>query len=778
MIEHMSKPLIIVESPTKAKTITKFLGKDYQILSSFGHIRDLPKSKIGVDPAYDFSPTYVVPPEKKKHVTELKTAAKGASEVMLATDADREGEAIAWHIAEILGLDEEKAKRITFHEITHKAITEALEHPRTLSMDLVNAQQARRILDRLVGYELSPLLWQKVRRGLSAGRVQSVALRLVVERERERQAFKAEEYWTIDALFTKEGKDVEAKLVVADGKKLEKLDINNAELANRLAAELRAATFTIANIEHKLMARTAPAPFTTSALQIEGNHKLGFSAKQTMMLAQSLYETGRITYMRTDSVNISEAFLSETQAFIRNTFGDAYATGPKRYTTKSKGAQEAHEAIRPTHADATPESLKDELEVREWKLYDLIWRRTVASQLPPAQLERTSVDIAAKNHVLRATGNMVRFDGYMKVYRSTQEKILPKLEKGEALPLKELHANQHFTEPPPRYSDATLVKILEEHGIGRPSTYAPTISTIIDRGYVERDEQKKLFPTETAMIVTDLLKEHFPSIVDYEFTATMEKSLDNIAEGKQEWVPMLKSFYGPFHANIVEKTKHLKREDILKERVIGDDPKTGLSVIVRSGRFGPFVQLGEWSEEDKKAKKNKPRSASLEKNMNMDTVTLEEAMKLMELPKVLGTTDAGDEIIVAVGRFGPYISAKSALGGSGGKAHTVSIPATISPHTVTLEDAKRLLVEGAERRQAMMTPLLELGEDPTSKQPILVKQGRFGPYVTDGKTNASVPKKIDPTMLTREEAIQILEKKRAAPKRNWKRKAKTEKTDA
>ncbi len=596
MIESMPKPLIIVESPTKAKTITKFVGKDFHVLSSFGHIRDLPKSKIGVDAANDFAPTYVVPPDKKKRVTELKTAAKDASEIILATDEDREGEAIAWHIAELLGLDEAKAKRITFHEITSSAIEEALKTPRAIEMNMVNAQQARRILDRLVGYELSPLLWQKVRRGLSAGRVQSVALRLVVERERERQAFKADEYWTIDAIFTKDRQDFEAKLVVADGKKLDKLSIGNAEQANKIASDLRSAAFTIADIEKKLLARSGPTPFTTSALQIEANHKLGFSAKQTMMLAQSLYETGRITYMRTDSVNLAGAFLSQTQAFIEKTYGAAYATGAKRYTTKSKGAQEAHEAIRPTEVTATPESLKDEADPREWKLYDLIWRRTVASQLPPAKLERTTVDIAAKTYVFRATGNMIRFDGYMKVYRGAQEKLLPAFAKGDAVDLKDLQANQHFTEPPPRYSDATLVKALEEDGIGRPSTYAPTISTIIDRGYVERDEQKKLFPTDTAFIVTDLLLEHFPSIVDYAFTATMEKSLDEIAEGKKEWVPMLKNFYGPFHETVTEKMKGLKREDVLKERVLGQDPKTGLPILVRSGRFGPFVKLVEWSE--------------------------------------------------------------------------------------------------------------------------------------------------------------------------------------
>ncbi len=754
----MPKHLVIVESPTKAKTISKFLGKDFHILSSFGHIRDLPKTKTGVDTEHDFTPSYVIPPEKKKQVNELQKAATAADEVILATDEDREGEAIAWHIAQTLKLDPEKAKRITFHEITKPALEEALRHPRTLDMNLVNAQQARRILDRLVGYELSPLLWQKVRRGLSAGRVQSVAVRLVVERERERLAFKIDEYWTIDAVFAKNSQEFPAKLFAVNGNKLEKLDLKTETEAKRIVETLSGASFAVSDIEKKEITKAAPAPLTTSALQIEANGRLGFSAKQTMMLAQSLYETGRITYMRTDSVNLAEAFLTETQAFVADAYGAAYATGAKRHKTKSKGAQEAHEAIRPTDVRATPESLASVLDPRQGKLYDLIWRRTVASQLPSAVLERTTVGLTAAHHTFRATGHTVRFEGYMKVYRGAQEKLLPELAAGDTVEAKSITPNQHFTEPPARYSDATLVKALEEYGIGRPSTYAPTISTVIDRGYVERDENKKLFPTDTAMIVTDLLVEHFPEIVDYKFTASMERKLDEVAEGNGEWVPMLRAFYDPFHAAIASKGKELKREDVLKERVLGVDPKTNLEVIVKSGRFGPFVQLGPWSEADKKAKVNKPRSASLAKEMNIETVTLAEALTLLVLPRTVGKTDAGDDIVASSGRFGPYLKAG---------AVTVSIPETLDPRAITLEEAKDLLSRAAEIKKKMLEPIAELGDDPVSKKPILVKTGRFGPYITDGTTNVSIPKKIDPKEVTREMAADMLEKKRHAPKRAW-----------
>jgi len=746
--------LVIVESPTKAKTISKFLGKDFTVLSSFGHIRDLPKSKMGVDPEKNFEPTYLVPAQSKAHVTELKKAASHADEIMLATDEDREGEAIAWHVASVLGLDPATAKRITFHEITRSAIEAAIAHPRTLDLNLVNAQQARRILDRLVGYELSPFLWEKVRRGLSAGRVQSVAMRLVVERERERLAFTIDEFWTVDALFEKETMIFPAKLIQIGETKLEKLEIKTEKDAQKIVDDLNGASALVTDVNKKRVTKAPPTPFTTSALQIDANNKLGFSAKQTMMLAQKLYETGRITYMRTDSVNLADKFLEETQTFVKERYGATYATGQKKYQTKSKGAQEAHEAIRPTEVSADPLSYKETLEPREWKLYDLIWRRSVASQLPEAQLERTSVDLSAKHYLFRATGNSVVFDGFMKVYQATKEKFLPELAKDDAVKTNEIKPTQHFTEPPPRFSDATLVKILEEHGIGRPSTYAPTIGTIIERGYVDRDENKKLFPTDIALIVSDLLVEHFNTIVDYEFTAKLEQELDDIAEGTLAWVPMLSQFYKPFHENLQAKTKQLTREDIMPDRVLGNDPQTGIPVILKTGRFGSFVQIGEYTKEDKKEKKPKPKSASLLKGMNAESVTFEEAMACLSFPKNLGKTADGNDILVANGRFGPYVKAGEI---------TASLKEPLTPLTLTHEQAIELLTQSAEMKKKMQIAIAELGEDPTSGGAIQVKDGRFGLYVTDGITNASLGKKLTLEELTREKAIDLLIKKRARP---------------
>ncbi|MBI5370032.1 type I DNA topoisomerase [Candidatus Uhrbacteria bacterium] len=755
--------LLIVESPTKAKTISKFLGKDFTVLSSFGHVRDLPKSKIGVDVEHGFEPTYTIPTDSKKHVTELKAAAKKSEDILLATDEDREGEAIAWHVAQVIGLDPKEAKRITFHEITRSAIEEAVAHPREINMNVVNAQQARRVLDRLVGYELSPFLWQKVRYGLSAGRVQSVAMRLIVEREREREAFKIDEFWTIDALFDKSGVSFPAKLAAIGDKKLDKLDIKTQAQAQQIVDDLVGKKATVTAVEKKEMTKAPPPPFTTSSLQIDANTKLGFSAKQTMALAQKLYETGRITYMRTDSLNLAEKFLSEAQTFIGSAFGKRYATGAKRYKTSRKGAQEAHEAIRPTDVSATPDQMKGTLEPRDAKLYELIWRRALASQLPPAVLERTAVDLLAHLYLFRANGSTVVFDGFMKVYQATKEKLLPPLNQGDAVATKEIVPNQHFTEPPARYSDATLVKALEEFGIGRPSTYAPTISTIIERGYVERDENKKLFPMDIALIVTDLLVKHFQNIVDYAFTAKMEKNLDDVEEGTIEWAPMLEQFYQPFHQNLESKTKELNREDIMPDRTLGTDPQTALPVIVRTGRFGAFVQVGEYSEQDKKDKKPKPKSASLLKGMNAESVTLEQALACLAFPRDLGKTPQGDAIAVAVGRFGPYVKAGEV---------SASIKEPFDPISITYEQAVELLRTSAELKKQMAQPLAELGEDPVSKGTILIKQGRFGPYVTDGKTNASIGKKRDPATLTLDEAAELLEKKRTGKTKSWGRKKK------
>lgn len=747
----MSK-LLIVESPTKAKTISKYLGKDYVVLSSFGHIRDLPKSQLGVDLEHDFAPTYTIPTKSKKAVAELKRAAKNADTIYLATDEDREGEAIAWHVAEALQLKPDQRKRITFHEITREAVEEAVKEPREIDLNLVNAQQARRILDRLVGYELSPFLWQKIRYGLSAGRVQSVAMRLIVERERERRAFTVEEYWTIDAEFEKEELVFPAKLITINGKKLEKLEIPTQEEAEKITQALSGSEARVGNVEKKLAKKVPPTPYATSTLQIDANTRLGFSAKQTMRLAQELYETGRITYMRTDSMNLAEKFLEEAQAYIRVTFGEKYVEGAKRYKTKKKGAQEAHEAIRPTSVSATPESLKGSLEPNALKLYTLIWNRTLASQLPSAQLNRTRVDINVKEYLFRANGSSVAFDGFMKVYHSAKEKILPELTEGETINTKSILPTQHFTEPPARYSDASLVKVLEEYGIGRPSTYAPTIGTIIDRGYVERDDNKKLAPTDIAMIVCDVLVQHFPQIVDFEFTATMENTLDEVAEGKVEWIPMMEAFYGPFHKNLESKTKEVVREDIMPDRELGTDPESGLPVIVKTGRFGGFVQIGEYTKEDKEAGKPKPKSASLLKDMHMESVTLAQALDCLSLPRDVGMTDDGNKIIAAVGRFGPYLKAGEV---------TASLKEPHDPLTIDVETARIILKESAELKKKMATPIAEFGNDPTSGGAILLKHGRFGPYLTDGVTNASLGKTRDPAEVTRESAIEILIKKRA-----------------
>ena len=754
----MAKTLLIVESPTKAKTIKKFLGAQYEVLSSFGHIRDLPKREIGVDVQHDFKPTYVIPTDKRKRVSELKAAAKNADQIYLATDEDREGEAIAWHIANVLDLNLKDVKRIAFHEITKHAIEEALKEPRPLMIDLVDAQQTRRILDRLVGYELSPFLWKKVQRGLSAGRVQSVALRLIVERERERNAFKQEEYWTIEGQFEKDAQVFEGKLAKIDGKKLDKLDIHDQEQSDKIVTDLQGVQAVVDAIEKKQATRKPPTPLTTSTLQQEANTKLGFGAKQTMTIAQKLYETGRITYMRTDSLNLAEKFLGEAQQFILSAYGSDYAKGAVAYKTKRKGAQEAHEAIRPTDPAQTPDSLKTVLkDAGMWKLYDLIWRRTIATQLPNAKIEQTGIDLQAKQYTFRATGNVIVFDGFMKVYRAAKETVLPEVTKGDLVDTKSMTAKQHFTEPPARYSDATLVKILEEHGIGRPSTYAPTIGTIIDRGYVERDDHKKLAPTNTALIVTDLLVEHFPNIVDYAFTANMEKNLDDIAEGKAEWVPTLAEFYVPFHKNLDEKSGELTRADVMHERELGVDPKSGKPVFLKTGRFGAYVQLGVYNKEDKTLPK--PKSSSLLKGMNMDTVTLEEVMPLFDLPRTVGKTEDGEIITAQMGPYGTYLKA--------GKTNA-SLPEDINLLTVSEEIARTIIKNTKEQKKAMAEPIATLGKDPESEGQILVKVGRFGPYVTDGKTNASISKKLDPKTLTQEQAVELLEKKRKRGNGKWK----------
>lgn len=594
------KNLIIVESPTKAKTIEKFLGKGFVVKSSFGHVRDLPKSKLGVDVEHDFAPTYSIPRTSQKVVTELKKAAAGADKVYFASDEDREGEAISWHLSQILKVPAEKSKRIAFHEITKDAINAALAHPRDIDQHLVDAQQARRILDRLVGYKLSPFLWRKIARGLSAGRVQSVAVRLIVEREREIQAFQKEEFWTIEvALKTDKGEEFITRLYATEGKTLEKFSLKTDADADAIATELKKAAYAVKELVKRAVRRSAPPPFITSTLQQDANRKLGFSAKQTMMIAQQLYEQGFITYMRTDSLNLAEKFIGEAATYIKERFGEKFST-PHKYTTKDKAAQEAHEAVRPTDAARATESVASELNPQQTKLYDLIWRRALASQMPDAELEATTADIegrAGKNYTLRATGSIVKFAGFLKLMPEGQKDILlPELARDQKLGLVTVDPIQHFTEPPPRYSDASLVKILEEYGIGRPSTYAPTIGTIIDRGYVERIEGRRLKPTDIAFQVIDLLVEHFSQVVDYQFTARIEEDLDAIADGKKPWVPVIRAFWDPFSALLAEKESEIKKEKVPDEPTDEVCDKCGKPMVIKAGRFGKFIACSGFPE--------------------------------------------------------------------------------------------------------------------------------------------------------------------------------------
>ena len=641
--------LVIVESPTKAKTISKFLGKNFKIIASMGHIRDLPKSKLGVDIEHDFEPIYVVSPDHKAKVKEIKDAAHKADHVYYATDEDREGEAISWHLTQILEQDPEKASRITFHEITKEAILRALEKPRALDMKLVEAQQARRVLDRLVGYELSPFLWRHVQRGLSAGRVQSVTVRLIVERERAIKDFNVEEYWSIEGEFAKSSGEIfEAKLNNVDGKALDKMDIKSKDQAEAFADECHKQTWQVGSIEQKKRSKTPPPPFTTSSLQQEANNRLGFSAKQTMTLAQKLYEgielgdqgsIGLITYMRTDSVNLADKFLIEAGEYLEKSFGKDYILKePRKYKTKSKGAQEAHEAIRPTDPTHTPESVEPYMEKGLFKLYQLIWQRALATQMPNAILNATRVDVVGGRFSFRATGQQVVEEGYLKLYPDQDnEKMLPELSEEEKLEAKDIKGVQHFTEPPARYSDASLVKTLEENGIGRPSTYASTISTIIDRGYVERDEKKRLKPLDIAFNVIDLLIKRFPNIVDMEFTARMESSLDFVAEGTVQWKPLIQAFYGPFHLQLEAQEAELSKEaDKEAEGEVCE--KCGKPMVVKHGRFGRFLACTGYPE----CKNTKPLEG--------------DAKPVLAEPTDQICSKCGAPMLKKTGRFGPFLA--------------------------------------------------------------------------------------------------------------------------
>lgn len=746
----MQDNLVIVESPAKAKTIEKFLGKDYKVMSSYGHIRDLKKKELSIDED-TLEPDYEIPEEKKKIVAELKKNAKTAEKIWLASDEDREGEAISWHLCEVLGLDEEKTSRIVFHEITKNAIQEAIKTPRHLDMNLVNAQQARRLLDRIVGFKLSPVLWRKVKPALSAGRVQSVAVRLIVEREREIQAFQSEAFYRVNGIFAIENPDGSKNEVKAELDKRFKTH----EEAVAFLEKCKNATFTVDNVAKKPLKRTPAPPFTTSTLQQEAARKLGFSVSQTMMVAQRLYESGRITYMRTDSVNLSSLAINTCKDDIITNYGEEYSK-PRNYHTKSRGAQEAHEAIRPTFVSEHGQELSNQ----DRRLYDLIRKRTIASQMADAMIEKTTItiDIDGMDAKFVATGEVVAFDGFLKVYRESTDdddngqeetNVLPTLRVGNKLERREISSTERFSQSPYRYTEASLVHKLEELGIGRPSTYAPTISTIQQREYVQKgdksgtertyvtdtlkgnvitskkkkemagSEKGKLLPTDIGIVVNDFLLENFPEIMDYNFTAKVEHQFDQIAEGKKEWKHMMKKFNSDF-SPVVESVMKSRFKHKVGEREIGKEPGTGKPVFVKIGRYGPVVQIGSANDEEK------PRFAQLPKNLSMETITLEEAMELFKLPREIGEFE-GTTVTIGSGRFGPYVLHNKKY---------VSLPKTEDPMTVTLDTAIKLIEDKRKQEKERHIKLFEQDD----KMELL--KGRYGPYVAyDGK-NYRIDKKL------------------------------------
>lgn len=778
----MQKNLVIVESPAKAKTIEKFLGKDYEVLSSYGHIRDLRKKDFSIDVNNHFEPQYEIPADKKKLVAHLKEEAAKAETVWLASDEDREGEAIAWHLYEVLELKPEHTRRIVFHEITKNAILRAIENPRQIDLNLVDAQQARRILDRIVGFELSPVLWRKVKPALSAGRVQSVAVRLIAEREREIQAFHSEAAYRVTAVFPvpdANGKLVEMKAELEHRFKTK-------EEARRFLESCKDATFTIRDIATRPLKKSPAPPFTTSTLQQEAARKLGFSVAQTMMVAQSLYESGYITYMRTDSVNLSELAINAARETITAKMGERYLHS-RHFTTKTKGAQEAHEAIRPTYM----ENVKIEATAQERRLYDLIWKRTLASQMAEAELEKTTVTIGLSNtgEEFTAVGEVVKFDGFLRVYRESHDDeaesddvagLLPPLTQGQTLDYSNVTATERFTLQPPRYTEASLVRKLEELGIGRPSTYAPTISTIQQREYVVKGEKpgkerkydvltlekgkditedtrteltgaekSKLLPTDIGMVVNDFLTEYFPDILDYNFTATVEKQFDEIAEGETKWTTVLDRFYRQFHPS-VEKTLAAKNEHKAGERLLGTDPASGKPVSVKIGRFGPVVQIGSADDGEK------PRFSRLEKGMSIETITLDEALKLFRLPRTLGEYD-GAEIKVSSGRYGPYAQWKTMF---------ASLPQGTDPLTVTLDEAVALIKEKQEAEAKRH--IKKFDEEPELE----IMNGRYGPYIAYKGSNYKIPEGITPEDLNLQACMDLI-KLQSDPDRPKARRGKT-----
>ncbi|MCT7597683.1 type I DNA topoisomerase [Aliarcobacter butzleri] len=766
------KNLVIVESPAKAKTISKFLGNDFIVMASMGHVRDLPKSSLGFDPNDNFKPKYQISTDKKKVITDLKKHISKDTTIYLAADEDREGEAIAWHLIPALKIEKNPIKRIVFHEITKDAILKALENPRDVDQNLVDAQQARRILDRAVGYELSPLLWKKVRYGLSAGRVQSVAVRIIVDRENEIRAFVPEEYWKIKADFI--NPELKAELAKENGKTLK---ISNEKQALEIEASLKQGSYKLIDIEEKESTRNPAAPFTTSTLQQEASRKLGFSVKQTMIIAQQLYEGnvgnipnhtgGLITYMRTDSLNLSTVATTAAKAVIEEEYGKEYALNkPRVYTTKSKGAQEAHEAIRPVNLALRPSQIKEFVEPAQYRLYSLIWKRTLATQMAQAKIANTTYKIEAgknKEFEFQVKGQRIIFAGFMKAYTEgsdnpeaaldSSEKILPNIKEGTILELEKLESEQNFTKPPARYTEASLVKKLESEGIGRPSTYAPTISTIQAREYVSKTEDNKLIPTQTGEIVNSFLVDHFSNIVDLGFTAKIEEEFDEIAEGKIAWEEVMKNFYGGFKKTIDEKESSVSKEDYLQVNELGIDPKSGKPVSARVGRFGPFVQIGTKDDEEK------PKFVAIPDNLNMDTITLEEALFLFNLPRVVGNTENGDEIKANIGRFGPYLQVKT-------KFYSLK---TDDPYTIDLNRALEIIKDIDEAKEKSTIKTFD-------KEKIQILVGQYGPYIKQGRKNFKIPKGKNAEDLTLEECLEIIEKdSKGSTKRTTTKKSATEK---
>lgn len=769
----MSKNLVIVESPAKAKTINKYLGNDFEVIASYGHVRDLVPKEGAVD-TDSFEMKYENVKRNKKYIDAIYQSAKNTSNaIYLATDPDREGEAISWHIYELLKkkklVNSKKVYRVAFNEVTKDAVSSAIGSPGQLSQSLIDAQQARRALDYLVGFNLSPLLWKKIKPGLSAGRVQSPALRMIVEREKEIEAFKPQEFWSMDALCVTNKQSFKAGLTHFKGEKVKQFFIENKTQSTKIREVLLQAAngkLTASKVETKKRKRNPQPPFTTSTLQQDASRKLGFSAKKTMMIAQQLYEgidigkgeVGLITYMRTDSVNLSGEAINQIRTFISTNFeAPDLPAKPNYYRTKSKNAQEAHEAIRPTSADRTPANLMSRLSKDQFRLYELIWKRAIACQMSPAQINILSIDFnITGGHNFRATGSTIAYPGYLKVYHigrddnqsdDTAEKLLPHLKEGDTVDLEDILAEQHFTKPPARFSEALLIKTLEEYGIGRPSTYASIISTLLSREYVTM-EQKRFFPTDIGRIVNKFLNEYFPRYVEYAFTARLEDRLDDIARGEAEWKPLMKEFWKAFKTK-VDETEKIPRNEINKDRILGTDPKSGKPLSVRMARYGAVAQIGSRDDEEK------PQFASLRPGQNLETITLEEALELFKLPRTLGTSPEGETITAAIGRFGPYVKI--------GKSF-VSIKGE-DPHAITLERALEIIKEHAEKEK---NKIIKEFKD----ENIQVLNGRYGPYITNGQKNARIVKGTEPADLTLAECQELLDKAPAKGKARARRKKK------